>query len=186
MDAFGYIAGGNHVVPKTCTACGTGSATSKGGTQKWSTKMIPQTDQQEASEHMLCVATSSEIFATQLTTPNDDSLIDSHTLTQLWNKVPIDYNGTPQIHHQNCSLLFDNHQPHLINPSLDWPHSPSKTASGSNQPFCHSILSRHTDHHTDHPTDGIDDNSIPWVCMLALLTESNALIIWSLKYYFSM
>ena len=32
-------------------------------------------------------------------------------------------------------------------PSLDRRHSPPQTASGSNQPFCHSTLSGHT--HTD-------------------------------------
>ena len=35
--------------------------------------------------------------------------------------------------------------PHLIHPFLDWPHSPSQIAFGSNQPFCHSTLSRQTD-----------------------------------------
>jgi len=34
-------------------------------------------------------------------------------------------------------------------------------ASGSNQPFCHSTLSGHTNRHTDRPTHGIGDKSIP-------------------------
>ena len=32
--------------------------------------------------------------------------------------------------------------PHLIHPSFDQLHSPSQTASGFNQPFCHSTLSK--------------------------------------------
>ena len=44
-------------------------------------------------------------------------------LAQLRNRVPIGYNGTPQIHPQNCP--FDDHHPHLIHPSLDRPtHHP--------------------------------------------------------------
>jgi len=38
------------------------------------------------------------------------------------------------------ALPFDDHHPHLIHPSLDRPHSPPHTASGSSQPFCHSTL----------------------------------------------
>jgi len=45
---------------------------------------------------------------------------------------------------QNCPFPFDDNQPHLIHPSLNRPHSPSPTASGSNQPFCHSTLCRLT------------------------------------------
>ena len=44
-----------------------------------------------------------------------------------------------------CPFLFDDHHPHLINPSLDRPNSPSQTASGSVQPFCHNTLSGQTD-----------------------------------------
>jgi len=38
--------------------------------------------------------------------------------------------------------------PRLIHPSLDRPNSPSQTASGSNQSFCHNTLSEQTDRHT--------------------------------------
>jgi len=41
-------------------------------------------------------------------------------------------------------IPFDDHHPHLIHPSLDRSHSPPQTASGSNQPFCHSTLSGQT------------------------------------------
>jgi len=56
------------------------------------------------------------------------------------NIVPIGYNGTPQIHPQNCPLTFDDNHSHLIHPSLDRPHSPCQTASGSIQLFCHSTI----------------------------------------------
>jgi len=72
----------------------------------------------------------------------------------------------------NCPP-FDDYHPHLIHPSLNWPHSPSQTTSRSDQPFCHNTLSRHT----DRLTDGIGDRSIPLALILAILIESNVLII---------
>ena len=39
------------------------------------------------------------------------------------------------------SLPIGNHHLHLIHPPLDRDHSPSQSASGSNQPFCHNTLS---------------------------------------------
>jgi len=55
--------------------------------------------------------------------------------------------------------------------------------SGSNQPFCHSTLSRQTHTHThththaptDKPTDGIGDRSTPLALTLAILIESDEL-----------
>ena len=70
-------------------------------------------------------------------TPNDSS-IAVRTSAQLRNKVPIGYNGTPQIHLQNCPFPFDDHHQNLIHPFLDRSLSPAQTASGSNQPFCHN------------------------------------------------
>jgi len=67
--------------------------------------------------------------STPLTNPNDGS-IGSCTSTQLCNTVHIGYNGTPQIHPKTALPLW-HHDPHLIHPSLDRPHSPSQTASGS-------------------------------------------------------
>ena len=64
--------------------------------------------------------------STPLTMPNDSS-IAVRTSTQWRNKVPIGYNGTPQIHHQN-----------LIHPYQARPHSPPQTVSGYNQLFCHN------------------------------------------------
>jgi len=84
---------------------------------------------------------------------------------------------------QNCPFPFDDNYSHLIHPSLDWPHSPSQTASGYNQPFCHNTLSGQTygDRHTDQLTDGIDDSSIPWALALAILIESDMLTIFKLQ-----
>jgi len=67
---------------------------------------------------------------------------------QLRNKVPVGYNGMPQIH-PKLPLSFENYHPHLIHPSLERPHSPSQTASGSTQLFCHNTLSGQTDRQTD-------------------------------------
>ena len=61
-------------------------------------------------------------------------------------------------------------RPHLIHPSLDWPHSLSQTASGSNQPFFHSPLTRQTDSPTDR-RQVYSNNAY------ALLIERNVLII---------
>ena len=49
-------------------------------------------------------------------------------------------NSPPKLH-----LPFDDHHPHLIHPSLDRPHAPPQTASGSNQQFCHNTLCGQTD-----------------------------------------
>jgi len=70
-------------------------------------------------------------------------------LAQLCNKIPIGFNGTPYIYPQNCPFPFDDHHPHLTQPSLDRPHSPRQTASESSQPFCHSTLCGPTERQTD-------------------------------------
>ena len=54
---------------------------------------------------------------------------------------------------QNCPFPFDDYHTHTTHPSLDQPHSLSKMASGSIQPFCHSILSGQTDQLTHTHTD---------------------------------
>ena len=69
---------------------------------------------------------------TQVTSPQSN-------LRTSRRKGPI---GTPQIHPQNCPFSFDDHHLHLIHPSFDRSLSPPQTASGSNQPFCHSSLLR--------------------------------------------
>ena len=90
-------------------------------------------------------------------------------LRRVRRKGPVGYNGTPQIHPQNCPFPFDDHHPHLIHPSLDRPLSSPQTASGSNQPFCHNTLLR-----TDRwGTRMFCTISAP----LAMLIESDALIM---------
>jgi len=54
-------------------------------------------------------------------------------------------------------------------------HSPSQTASGSSQPFFHSTLDTHRQ--SDRPTDGISNRYTPLALTLAMLIESDALII---------
>jgi len=80
---------------------------------------------------------------TPLTTPNNSS-IGSHTSAKLRSKGPTGYNGTPKFTPKTApspSMIIT----HLIHPSLDQPYSPSQTASGSNQPFCHNTLCRQID-----------------------------------------
>jgi len=91
---------------------------------------------------------------------------ECEAVTQLWNEVPIGYNGILQIHPQNCPFPYDDNQPHITHPSLDQPHSPPQTASGSTQPFCHSTLSEQTDRQKDQPTDGLGEKPVPRVFML--------------------
>ena len=78
-----------------------------------------------------------------LTTPNDSS-ISLCTSAQLRNKGPTGYNGTPQIHPQNCPF------PSTITNSISTPiPRPTPltipTASRSTELFCHSTLCRQTD-----------------------------------------
>ena len=56
--------------------------------------------------------------------------------------------------------------PSIIHPSVYRPHSPSQTASGPSQPFCHSTLSRQTNTQTD---SAIGDRSVRSPCTLAIL-----------------
>jgi len=77
---------------------------------------------------------------------------------------------------QKPPLPFDDHHPHLIHPSFDRPYSPSQTASGSNQPFCHNTLCGPKDRPTDRQTDRwsrrmFHNTSAP----LAMLIESDPL-----------
>ena len=89
---------------------------------------------------------------TPLTIPNDSS-IAVRTSAQLPLVTMRPPKSPPKL-----SLPFDDHHPHLIHPSLDRPHSPPKTASRSNQPFCQSTLCGQTDRPTDRP----GECSVPW------------------------
>ena len=84
--------------------------------------------------------------ATPLTTLNDSS-VGSDTSAQLRIKVPIDYNGMPQIHPQNCLFPFDDHYPNLIHPPSTDPTHHSKRHL---DPF--SCLPQYT-FRTDRATD---------------------------------
>jgi len=55
-------------------------------------------------------------------------------------KAPFTTMGRPKFT-PKLPLRFWWSSPHLMHPSLKWPHSPSPTASGSIQPFCYSTLS---------------------------------------------
>ena len=100
---------------------------------------------------------------TPLTTPNDSS-IGSPTSTQLCIKLPIGYNGMPP------NLPLKRSLPHLIHPSLDRPHShPTQHPD----PISHFA----TIHFPDRHTDGIDDSLTPLMLTLAILIESDVLII---------
>ena len=102
----------------------------------------------------MCTASNTPIPGwTPLTTRNGSS-IALHTFTQIWNKVPTDYNGTPHIKPQNCPLPWDNRKPQLLASFLDPADPPHQTASWSNQLF----FSQYTGQ-TDEPTDGINDET---------------------------
>jgi len=60
--------------------------------------------------------------------------------------------GRPKFTPQNCPSL-QRSPSYLTHLSLDRPHSPSQTASGSNQPFCRSTISGQTDRPTHTQTD---------------------------------
>jgi len=63
--------------------------------------------------------------------------------------LPIQTNGGANAENaRNNPFLLKHIGPHLIHQCLGPPHSPPETASGSNQPFCHSTLCEHTHTHT--------------------------------------
>jgi len=105
---------------------------------------------------------------TPLTTPNDSS-ISSHTNTQLYNKFPLGYNGTPQIHPQKCPFLFD-----ITTPSNTT--DPTHHLKWHLHPFSHfatvHFTDRQTNRLTDWPThrstDGLGDRSVTWAFMITI------------------
>jgi len=90
------------------------------------------------------------------------------TSTQLRNKFPIGYNGTPQFHPKTAPSLRRS-SPHLIHPFLHWPHSPSKRHL---DPFSRFVTvyfpDRQTDRPTHRPTDRLGDRSVPWALTLTM------------------
>ena len=70
-------------------------------------------------------------------------------------------------HARNSPFPFDDHHQNLIHPCQARPHSPAQTASGSNQPFCHSS------HVRADRWDGMFSNIS---ALLAMLIQSDAVI----------
>jgi len=79
---------------------------------------------------------------------------------------------------QNRPFPSAHVDPRIIHSSLDRPHSPSKTASGSSQPFCHSTLSGQTNRPTHTQTDRWDRWQVSKKSAYARsIVESDTLII---------
>ena len=74
---------------------------------------------------------------TTRTTPNRSS-DNSRTSAQVRSKVPIGYNGVPQILSQNYPFTLTDPQTQLPALFPDLSDLPSQTASISNQQFCHN------------------------------------------------
>jgi len=88
------------------------------------------------------------------------------TTAQLVYALPNNYASESPIITMACPkfspklpLPLDNHHLHLIHPSLNRPHLPSQTAPGSNQPFCHRLLSGKTDSQTERHTNRLSASS---------------------------
>jgi len=92
---------------------------------------------------------------TPITTQNGSS-ITPRTFTQLRNKNPIGYNGTPHVHSQNCPFCGRSPPPSICL-NLGPADPPLQTASKSNQPFFPNFTGQ-TDQQTDRhrPTDKWD------------------------------
>ena len=71
-------------------------------------------------------------------------------------KVPIGYNGAPQIRSQKYPFPWTDPQTPVPASSLD-PSDLCQTASGSDPPFCHKALHGQTDRSTDARTYGPTD-----------------------------
>jgi len=70
-------------------------------------------------------------------------------------KSPLVTMGCP-IFSPQMPIPFDDLHLHLIHQSFERRHSPSQTASGSNQPFCHNSSTTQV----DRQTDGIGDKTL--------------------------
>jgi len=94
----------------------------------------------------------------------------------------VEYISVKQMRHWNQWRLKPPEIPFPLGargPRLIHHPSPYQRASGSTRPFCHNTLrtERPTHRHTHSPTDGIGDRSVRTVRTLAMLIESDALII---------
>ena len=68
-------------------------------------------------------------------------------------KIPIGYNGVPQIRPQKYPFPWTDRQTPPPASSLDPSDLGYQTAEGSDLPFCHNALDRPTDRRTDEQTD---------------------------------
>jgi len=113
--------------------------------------------------------------STPLTTPNDIS-IGSRIFAQLHHKSPLVAMGCPTFT-PKLPLLLRRSQPPSSTLIPQPTHSPSQTASKSNQPFLYNSSTGQTDRQTDRPTDrqtdrptnGIGDNLFQHPLTLLLL-----------------
>ena len=79
------------------------------------------------------------------------------TVAHICRKVPIGYNGVPQICRQKYPFPWTDPKPHYLPHPWTCPTYERQTASGSDSPFFHNALDRPTDARThvrtDRPTD---------------------------------
>ena len=92
-------------------------------------------------------------WLTLLTTPSCNSF-NTHISTPYTSNFTLDTVVCPKFT-LKTALPFDDHHQNLIHPYQARPLSPSATAYGSTQPFCHNT-DRQTDRQTDRPIDGIE------------------------------
>ena len=119
---------------------------------------------------------------TTLTTPNKSS-ISSHTSTQLCNKVPIGYTGTPQIHPENCPIPFDNCHLYLTPIiRLITTYHPKRHWDPLNNFATIHFSDRQTDQPSRRPTGGIGNTLVSKRSMLTILIESDVLKIAVTRY----
>ena len=80
-------------------------------------------------------------------------------VAHICRKVPIGYNGAPQIRPQKYPFPWTDPQTPLSASSLDPSDLRRLTASGSDLPLCHNALERPNDRPTHAPTDRQTDRS---------------------------
>ena len=90
------------------------------------------------------------------------------TVSHVRSKVPIGYNGAPQMRPQKYPFLWTDCQTPISASSLDPSDLRCQTASGSDPPFFHNALDRQTDRPTDRSFTWKFDDYMP------LRSESDA------------
>jgi len=95
---------------------------------------------------------ASNIYANRTSSPRGD-LGRARCSRTTRDKVPVGYNGTRQIHPQNCPFLFDDHHPHLI-------HIPRPTPLTAPKRHPDPISHFATIHFPDRQTDTLDKRQV--------------------------